>query len=289
MTHDLHLNENKSIISENMVKVSPNENHTYYLDGILKDNLDTTKREVIKKDYDAHIIFDGQERMGKTTMAGQVAMYLNPNMSIDNVAFNIFEYIQYYEKAKKGDCIMFDETMAYLGARNSLSWFNRLLIKVFSEMGSKNLFSIICIPSFFELDKYPAIHRSILLFHIHKRSFFWAYNYNRKKLLYLNGKRFYSYANPSPNWTGRFVKYFVFDKQAYELKKQKGISNFNQLKNNELQLMTQRDALICYTFENKLLNMDKLTKITGLTSRRIYKIVENAQNPTRMEDIGLMG
>jgi hypothetical protein len=94
-------------------------------------------------------------------------------------------------------------------------------------MRSKNLFILLNIPSIFELDKYPAIHRSVALIHIYKRGTFAVYNYSKKKLLYINGKKFYSYAYPAPDFIGRFAKYFPLNYNEYENKKQRGIANFN--------------------------------------------------------------
>ena len=119
---------------------------------------------------------------GKTTFSFQIAMYLDPTFCLDRVCFTIEQFVEAVEKAEKYQAIVFDETMGYLSSRSSMSRFNRLLIKVFSEMRSKNLFILLNIPSIFELDKYPAIHRSVALIHIYKRGTFAVYNYSKKKL-----------------------------------------------------------------------------------------------------------
>ena len=256
-----------------MVKVQASPQHNYYLDGIKKDNLDYLKHEVLKKDWDGFIVYDGLEGSGKSTMAFQDAMYLDSTFNLDRVVFTIEQFVEASEKAERGQAIVFDETMGYLGSRGAMSKFNRMLIKIFSEMRSKNLFILLCIPSFFELDKYPAIHRSVALFHIHKRGHFCCYNHTKKKLLYIYGKKYYSYSKPTADFVGRFVKYFPLDKEAYERKKQEGIKLFQDAKEREKNLQKQRDVLIKYCFDNKLMGLKPLSETVGLSEMQIRRIL----------------
>jgi len=201
--------------------------HHFYLDGYLRSNLDFVKRAVIKQNYDGFIVITGREGFGKSTLAGQAAVYLDPTYDISRCCFTSDQFIKAAECASKFQAIVFDETMGYLSSRGAMSSFNKDLIKIFSEMRSKNLFIILCIPNFFELDRYPAMHRSTGLLYIYKRSFFGSYDYNTKKKLYLIGKKYYSYSVP-PNFRGRFIKYFPLDQEEYDKKKQKAINTFRK-------------------------------------------------------------
>lgn len=253
-----------------VVKVDAGE-HNFYLDGYLKSNLDCVKKDV-RKDYDAFIIVTGREGYGKSTLASQMAMYLDPTYNIKRCAFTPEQFTQACEGAEKYQAVVFDETMGYLSARGAMSRFNRDLIKVMSEMRSKNLFVIICIPNFFELDKYPAIHRSTGLIHINERSKFMSYNYSKKKKLYLKGKKFYAY-NVSPTFIGRFVKYFPLNKEEYEAKKQKAISLSNTLKDREKILQGQRNDLIKYLYEKNIATNVEIADVIGLEKSNIGKIL----------------
>ena len=212
MTQEMLSNENSDMV------VVTSGSHKFYLHYILKDNLDGIKNEVLKKDYDGFFVIDGPEGYGKSTLAMQCATYLDPTFNLERTVFTIDQFLEAVETAKKGEAIVFDETMGYLSARGAMSKFNRVLIKVFSEMRSKNLFIFLCIPSFFELDKYPAIHRSVSLLHVYKRGKLTAFNHSSKKALYIYGKKFYSYEKPHADWIGRFTKYFPLDKVEYEKK-----------------------------------------------------------------------
>lgn len=181
-----------------------------------------TLMENVRKDYDAFIIVSGREGCGKTTLANQLALFVDPTYNIDRCVFTAEQFLDAVENAERYQAIVFDETMGYLSSRGSMSKFNRTLIKVMSEMRFKNLFVFLCIPNFFELDRYPAMHRSTGLLHVYARGKFGSYGYGKKKLLYLKGKKFYSY-NVAPDYIGNFPKYFPLDKDEYDEKKKEGI------------------------------------------------------------------
>lgn len=275
-------NEQNDNISDEMVVVKPG-NHSYYLHYILKDNLDGVKHEVLKKDYDGFFVVDGPEGYGKSTLAMQCATYLDPTFNLSRVVFTIDQFVEVVETAKKGEAIVFDETMGYLGARGAMTKFNRSLIKIFSEMRSKNLFIFLCIPSFFELDKYPAIHRSISLLHVYKRGKFLAFNYSAKKLLYINGKKYYSYKNPSADFHGDFIKYFPLIKTEYEDKKQFSIAQFNDTKDREKVLKNQRDILIAHLYKEKLADINTIKELISIENRTLYHILgQQGANYTKL-------
>ena len=157
------------------------------MDGFLKDNLDYVKREVIRKDFDSFICVTGREGFGKSTLAGQIALYLDPTYNLDRCTFTAEQFEEACRFAEQHQAVVFDETMGYLSSRGAMSKFNRKLIKIMSEMRSKNLFVILCIPNFFELDRYAAIHRTTGLIRVYKRGCWELYNYRNKKILYLKG------------------------------------------------------------------------------------------------------
>lgn len=254
-----------------MVKVQVNEDHNYYLDGYLKSNLDALKKNV-RKDYDAFALLVGREGFGKSTLAFQIAMYCDPTFNLDRVVFTAEQFLEAVEKAEKYQAIVFDETMGYLSTRGSMSKFNKVLIKIMSEMRSKNLFVFLCIPNFFMMDWYVAQHRTTGLIYIYKRSFFGSYDYPTKKKLYLQGKKYHSYSVP-PNFRGKFVKYFPFDKKDYEAKKQKAIDEWSQEKRLESLWKQQRDILINKCVEDNLITRKELAEILNLSVMQIGRIV----------------
>jgi hypothetical protein len=200
----------------------------YYMDGYLQNTLDHFKHGVLKKDKDCFIIMDGREGGGKSTKANQIAVYLDPTFDLSRTVFTPDQFFEAVKNGEKGQCVVFDEAFGYLSSRRALSKFNVSLIKVMAEMRFKNLFIILCLPSFFELDRYAAIHRSKCLIHVFEdkrgnRGRFYYMSYDKKKKLYLMGKKGYDYSKQSANFHGRFTKFFSLDIDDYNEKKRRAV------------------------------------------------------------------
>jgi len=256
-----------------MVKVTAGlqQEHCYYLDGYLVPQLEDIKKNV-RKDYDGFILCVGREGFGKTTLSLQSAMYVDPTFNLDRVVFTAEQFLEAVEKAEKYQAIVFDETMGYLSSRNAMSSFNKALIKVMSEMRSKNLIVFLNIPNLFMMDWYVATHRSTGLLYVYKRSFFASYDYKKKARLYKEGKRHHSYHVP-PTYRGKFVKYFPLDKEAYEKKKQKAVNSWISGNKKEVTWKIQRDLCIKYIRENTDLTMEAIGNIMGLTKVQISTLL----------------
>jgi len=244
----------------------------YYMDGYLKSNLDYLEKS-LHNDYDLFIAIDGRERFGKSTLGGQVAKYLDPTYCLDRCVFTADQFMDAVAKAKPYQAIVFDEAHGYLGSRQSMSKFNRMLIKIMSEMGSKNLIVIIILPNFFELDKYPAIHRTSCLINVHQRGSFKLFNYEKKKQLYLKGKRFYAY-NVSANFHGKFTKWFPLDKQDYQAKKDISTVEDAKINNREKKYLNQRNLLIQQFYNNYGLTQEAISNfLPNMGKKGISEII----------------
>lgn len=254
-----------------MVKVKPNEEHEYYMDGYKKANLDHAINEVRRKNYDLFTLYVAREGHGKSTMAMQDAMYCDPTFNLSRVCFTPEQFLETIDRAEKHQAIVFDETMWAMGSRNVLGRMNKILVKVMSEMRSKNLFVFMCIPNFFMMDWYVAQHRSTGMIYIYKRGFFGSYDYITKKKLYIAGKKFHSYGTP-PNFRGRFTKYFPLDIEAYEKKKQEAINSFVEGTKTESLWKQQRDIMIRECLSQNLMKRKEISEILGLSTRQVGRI-----------------
>jgi hypothetical protein len=217
---------------------------------------------------------------GKSTIASQVALYLDPTYNLDRCTFTADQFIQAVITAERYTCVVFDEAFGYLNSRQALSKFNRSLIKVMSEMGSRNLFIIIVLPSFFELDKYPALHRSVSLIHVYQRGKFSSYGYSKKKSLYIAGKKFYSYAT-TPDFIGRFTKHFTLEVDEYKKKKSKFILQDISGKGREFGYRDQRDELVRTLYNNFGLTMEAIGEKTRLTASQVCAIINKTKDVTQ--------
>lgn len=200
---------------------------TYYMDGYLKDNLDMA-RIAIKKDLDMVFAYDGPEGAGKSVKAMQDAYYVDPTITLDRVVFTPNMFRKAIIESQPYQAVIYDEAYTGLSSRATMSLINRTLISMLAEIRQKNLFVFVVMPTFFDLDRYVAIWRSRALIHVYfgdnfERGYFAFYNADRKKDLYINGKKFYSYGLPRPNFTGRFTNYYVVNEQEYRLKKKNSL------------------------------------------------------------------
>ena len=217
-----------------MVKVFEGTDHEYYMDGILKENLDTAK-DKIKADWDMVFVYDGMEGSGKSVKAMQDAFYCNPEPDLINrYCFTANQFRQAILTAKKYQAVVYDEAHAGLNARAAMSYINRALVSMLTEIRQKNLFVFIILPTFFDLDRYVALWRSRALIHIYtkgnfERGYFAFYNSQRKKDLYMLGKKLYSYRTPKPNFIGRFTNQYPLDEAEYRKLKRAALARSEKI------------------------------------------------------------
>lgn len=238
------------------------------LDPIVTTELLKVKKKVLTKDRDWVGLVDGEEGVGKSVLAQQLAVFLDPDFNLDNIVFNSDDFIKKIKdpKTKKGTCIVLDEAFSSANSRASMSEVNRSLIGVATEMRQKNLFIIIVLPSFFDLDKYFALWRCRALFHVYftpeeEERRYIVFPKNEKKYLFLAGKKTYSYNKPrSPFPACKFPEIYAVDEQEYRHKKSHAFAK-RTVSNQARKWMMQRDAYIKYIFKSLGLTQEELSKI----------------------------
>lgn len=203
-----------------------------FIDNIVANQLPGIKKNVLKKDKDKVIVIDGREGAGKSVFAMQLAKALDPDFNLEKIAWNAKEFIALVKspKRKMGDCILMDEAFSSASSRGALSNVNKAMMGVATEMRQKNLFVIICLPSFFDLDKYFAIWRCDTLFHVYfkkngDRGRYIIFPFQKKKTLHIKGKKTYNYGcvkSPYPPCT--FPNTWVVEEYEYRRLKAKAFS-----------------------------------------------------------------
>ncbi len=148
-------------------------------------------------------------------------------------------------------------------------------LPITSRLAQKKLFVGIVMPSFFDVDKYVAIWRSRVLIHVYtgknfQRGHFSFYNMERKKDLYVNGKRFYNYYKPSPNFRGRFTNAYVVNEKEYREMKRESL--LRQQTEEDKKILQQEIETIMF---GRLVDDDSLThkqraKILGISEATFY-------------------
>jgi len=256
----------------------------YKLPHNLRELLDGFKWAIHNKKQSAVMVVDGRSGMGKTTISFQSAKYMTPDFSLDNVHFTPESFLEALTRTKKGDTIIFDEAML-LSSRAALTAINRMMVVAMSMIRSKNLFIIFNVNSIFDLDRNLALSRADLLLSCYGDSLtdkgrFLAFfkgsdGQDRIKHLYIQGKKYYSYARPKSNFNATFCSHFVLDEVEYEKKKQIGVNNFLKGKKTEAgkRWLMQRDKLIRYVYENNGLTQEGIAEIIQLEKSVISDVL----------------
>ncbi len=266
-------------------KKKEKEEEEFFVDNVLKTELDRIKDVVTKKDRDFVLVVDGEEGCGKSVLAMQIGKYLDPNLSLDNITFNATQFIKKLKNSKKFTCVILDEAFSAASSRGALSEVNKSMIGVATEMRQKNLFIIINLPTFFDLDRYFALWRCRALIHVYfdkkgSRGQYVIFPKSSKKYLYLTGKKYYNYSKPkSPLPACRFNNYYPVDEYEYRLKKAEAFRK-RAVSNQARRWKNQRDALINAMYHDLKIKYKKLKEefekwgAESLCTREIERIVK---------------
>jgi hypothetical protein len=213
-------------------KIKDNDGKTCWIDNALIDNLEFVKSKVQHKvshrRSDLFVIFDGPVGSGKTTLSFSIARHLDPTFCLRRVVFSVDDFLEALIEAKPGQVVVFDEAII-VNSRSALTDFNKKVIIAMTQIRSKGLYIFFNIPSVFDLDRNLVLNRCHLLLHCFQDKFgdrgkYTVFDKDKLKLLYLKGKRLYSYGFPKANFVGNFLDFFPLDRKDYEKKKQLEIS-----------------------------------------------------------------
>lgn len=263
-----------------MVKVSDNNGGEFSLDGWLVSALEIVKK-ALRSDSDLVILVDGREGSGKSHFAQQLAAFIDPTFSVDRMCTTSQEFIDKAVRCKPYQAIVYDEALEGLGSSDSLTKNTKHMVKFFGESRQLNLCAIICLPSFFDLNKNIALHRSTLLIHVYtedifQRGRFLFFNSEKKKNLYIKGKKFYNHNAEKANFFGRFVYHWCINEEEYKLKKRETLKRYmSQQTTQEIKagmMDRTREAIIAalanYLKEHKRISYnqqrDIIRELTGM-------------------------
>lgn len=252
----------------------------YYMDGYMVTNLETAV-SALKKDFDMIFVLDGYEGSGKSVLAQQLAFFCDSTLTLSRIVFNPDDFKKVVMESKPYQSIIYDEAYGGLSSRGAMGAVNKSIVQMLTVIREKNLFIFIVLPTFFDLDKYVALWRSRALIHVYvekdfKRGYFKFYNVDRKKALYVLGKKFYDYKYGKPNFIGRFTKHYVVDEAEYRAKKSKSSiedDNANITGKSEAKNIKQ---LITKNLKNEGIGLSQvqISKILGITTMTIHRYLK---------------
>lgn len=248
----------------------------FYLNRSLKALSDLCIKRQQKK-WDNLIIIDGDERSGKTTLMKGMSYYYayktGCSFTLKNVFFDPEEMLD-YAIDNRGEIIVWDE--AAFGGLSS-QWQNKIQKKLNSMLmatGKYGHFYVFIIPSFFRLNRYLALDRSIGLLHVYSpdmltRGYFTCFSKRQKTWIYNNNKKSETYGKDY-SFRGQFTKKNIenniLDEKKYEAKKDAAIKKYlNDMKDDTVLKLKNMQ----YTIASKL-NSHQVMELMGVSEQTYY-------------------
>lgn len=276
------------------------EGNSVYVDGYLNSTINEFKKRNAK-DWDTWLIISGDEGDGKSVMGKQLCkIFAGSKFTLEDIVFTPTQFTKRVLEAEKGSAIMYDEAISGLSARRAMSGINTALISMAAQCRKKNLFVLILLPSFFDLDKNIAIHRTRGLIHVladvTKRGFFRYYTKNQKKKLYVLGKKFYNMnAIGKSYFRGRFTSWDLINVKDYEAKKDNAINSQNSSTANSAaeKYCGQRNALF-FVFKKigynaaQIVNLLESYTYTKIGERTVQTSIKNVELELKTINMGNM-
>lgn len=154
---------------------------------------------------------------------------LNLTFTGKNIVFNSKDLIERAFELPRFSCIILDEWED----ANYWSELGKSLRQFFRKCRQLNLFILIIIPNFFQLPMSYAISRSLFFVDVQfrgefDRGYFSFYNFDRKRQLYIHGKKTQDYKCVQPNFTGRFPNGYAIDDTEYRKMKYLDMLKYDQ-------------------------------------------------------------
>ena len=204
----------------------------FQINSLLKKQLDVAKK-MVRQDFDMVVIVDGEiEGTGKSVLAQQCALYVDPTFNINRVVFSPEEFRKAVLEADKYQAIIWDEAYEGTSKFRVMSGINQMIRSLLRQIRQKNLFIFIVIPAFTDLDYDIAVRRSWFLLRAEldidfeteeiQRGNFTFYSRKKKKWLYYVEANRYDIKKgykASNSFVGFFNNVYGVDKQSYLDKK----------------------------------------------------------------------
>lgn len=254
----------------------------YSIDGYLKSNLDAYEERRRKK-FDLVFLIDGEVGAGKTTIGIQALNYLDRSFNLDRIYFTPEQFHKGITTAKPDTAHLLDEAYLSFNSKSVQERMHRTLVAMMTMIRSKRLIIGIVAPSFFDLDRFMAIERTMFLIHViekgGKRGVFYFFNKPKKLSLYVDGKKYYNYKVASSNFYGSFPGKWLLDEAEYEKRKQKAIMDMLSDKSKPVnkflvKARLHRDTLIRECIKEGW-PRKRIEQVTTINPRSLHQIIHN--------------
>lgn len=256
-----------------------------YIDGMLWQNISLLARNIVKDMTYLAIITSSTLEVGtgKSVFAQQimeayfegVRQYHNIDntLTMENLVFKPKDVIERAFKVPRYSGVIIDEW------EDAHYWseLGMTLRQFFRKCRQLNLFIIIIIPNFFQLNINYAITRSVFLCDVtfsgeFDRGYFSFYSFKSKKALYLLGKKTQNYNCVQADFSGRFLDGYVVDEAQYRAAKLKDLEEEGSAKERPIDLRAMtREIVKKFRMNCPEIPIWKLAQGFGVSERTINR------------------
>lgn len=209
-------------------------------------NIELLRNATLNQDFDCVVLVDGNEGAGKSVFGMQIAKALDKDRSIDidtQVCWYPEQVAEAITTLEKGKAIVWDEARRGLNRRRSTQEVNMEITDLLAECRQNNLFLVVIMPSFYDMDMNVAVWRSRLLIHVWydwdvenrekplSRGKFRMYSERGKKRLYTdkNARQGYHYPFLKDEcFDATFVNYYVVNEDDYRRRKKESEQKYRE-------------------------------------------------------------
>lgn len=245
--------------------------------------------KLTRHDWDNVIAVVGDEGVGKSTLVLSMLDYwyclLNGKCVEGDVRHMCLTRKEWAGDLK--DCVKYEMTVydeaGDITNRRAMANFNVSIIKAYQIIRGDNLFTILVLPSLWELDPFFTKRRLRGLFEVTSRGCvrFWSRDRVRK-IMALNQSRYIKKLGlVKPSFHDKFFKYKGVLKESYDKKKKEKMQKvraqlykeiMDDTNNKHLQ---QRNMLIAKLAQN--MKTKELSKLTGISIRQLNQIKKDTK------------
>lgn len=260
-----------------------------FMDDYLYDNISILAKNIVNDMTFLGVLFSSTLEVGtgKSTLAQQIGEAYtdqvnkmhgkNLTFTEKNIVFKPKDLVERSFQLEPYSCIVLDEWEdAHYWSELGVS-----LRSFFRKCRQLNLFMIIIIPDFFQLPIGYALSRSAFAIDVRfenefERGYFRFYNYERKKDLYILGKKTHNYNVVLSNFYGRFTHGYAIPEDVYRAIKKRDLIDGDENDVSITQYRKVRNKIVAQLHKNlPITNHDSLAHALGVHERTLYKMIEN--------------
>jgi len=247
---------------------------TIFKDGlgpVICANLDHVSKIYLEKDNDFILVISGDEGSGKSTLAWLCCKYVDTTFNTTRIVYDSDDFKKVIDESERGQAIMLDEGGWMLFSREAMTRMNKEIVKILMAIRIKNLFVVICIPSFWRIDDYVRTHRTKGLIQVPCRGRAMGYGKRQLKTIYQD-KRTRRWKIRAKPFHDSFQKVSGLEWDGYLARKREFVSDILKTRKEVTVLKYARKHELDPSTVYKMIKRGELK--TKLSKKKVMEVVE---------------